>query len=444
MTRERRLSLASPLDGPSCPTVEIVASTRREEARAAMATVNGLRREGVSVRDIAVVARDLDPYEEPLFRAALQYDVTPVFWTQLRVTRTRPYALIDAVCAMFAEERVGSDALFRPLEHGWVPTDGVKGRDDTDGEGGTDDDPWPVEQSAIQSAKRTLPDGPRSIADWCDEPAERSDKRDDPTEPRDESADHAVDSRVLRFVEWAAAHEVADPPPETVGELLGDVVDAYRTVGLPATQKRDSPALLETENDARAVTRVTTLVTQVERKYADWLADGTLTESWEEVRELCRLLATQRPGRREHSNARAVDAMEANDVWALSIPYVIVVGLVEGEWPQPTESVVPPELQESVLAGDGAAGIVAPRTAWGDGRDRDHFADAMRAATRGVVVTRHTRTSAGDERHPSPYLASLDLDTVPDSARQRLTSTDGALPERIAKWVATDAGATDE
>lgn len=427
MTRESRLSLASPLEGPSCPTAEIVASTRHEEARAAMATVRGLRERGAPVRDVAVVARDLDPYEEPLFRAAIQYGVTPVFWTQLRATRTRPYALVDAVCAMFADEQGDANALLRPLEHGWAPTGAVRDGGDA-GNPGSADSPWPVEGSTLRSAKRALPDGERPIADWRDELADR----------HDESGTHAVDPRVQTFVEWAATHVTDDPAPETVGDLLGDVVDTYRAVGLPATKRRDSPALLATETEARAVIRMTTLATQVERKYADWLADGTLTASWKAVRELCRLLATQRPGRREHSNARAVDVMEANDVWALSVPYVIVVGLVEGEWPQPTESVVPPELQESVLVGDGSTGVVAPRTAWGDGQDRDHFADAMRAATRGVVVTRHARTSAGDEKHPSPYLASIDADTVSETALQRLTRTDGTLPERIAKWVATD------
>lgn len=456
MTRERRLSLASPLDGPSCPSAEIVASTRREEARAAMATVSGLREQGVPVRDVAVVARDLDPYEEPLFRAAIGYDVTPVFWTQLRVTRTQPYALVDALCATFADERIGPDALLRPLEHGWAPVEvaedavdavdaenaeDAKDAEDAEdtkdaedaGEADVSGGSWPVDRPTIESVKRVLPPGTRSIADWHAELADG----------RVESTTTDVDERVRQFVAWAATNATAEPTPETVGEVMRDALAAYRTVGLPAIRSRDSPALLETEREARAVNRVTTLVAQVERKYGDWLAEGTVTESWDAVRELCHALATGRPGRREHSNARAVDVMEANDVWALSVPYVIVVGLVEGEWPQPPGSVVPPELQETVLAGEGATGVVAPRTAWGDGQDRDHFADAMRAAARGVVVTRHTRTSEGDERAPSPYLAWVDAETVTDPARRRLTSTDGTLPEPIATWVATDAEGPD-
>lgn len=440
MTRSGRLSLAAPLDGPSCPAAEIAAATRRDEARAAMATVAALAERGVPVRETVVVARDLDPYEEPLFRAAIRYGVTPVFWTQLRVTRTRPYALLDALCAALDGGRVDPETLLRPLEHRWAPagaeppgaterTTGVGtaagGSDAAAGEpGATADEPgaapdesdaepggWPVEPSTVQAAVRSLPAESRPIAEWTD----------------------AVDdARVRRYVAWAAAHAGDDPRPETVGSVLGDAVEAYRAVELPRTNARDSPALLETETEARAVVRAETLVAQVERKYADRLSDGTLAASWETVRELCRLFATQRPGRREHSNATAVDVMEANDVWGLSVPYVIVVGLVDGDWPRATAGVVPPELQETVLTGDGRTGVVAPRTEWADGRDRDHFADAMRAATRGVVLTRHRRTTGGDERRPSPYLAAVDADAVTRAERERLTGVDPELPAPIA------------
>ncbi|WP_128903761.1 PD-(D/E)XK nuclease family protein [Halorubrum amylolyticum] len=414
MTAPDRLSLAAPPDGPACPIAEIAAATRRDEARAAMATVSALRDRGVPVRDAVVVARDLDPYEEPLFRAAVGYGVTPVFWTQLRVTRTRPYALVDAVCAAFAADRADPETLLRPLEHRWTPA--------AETDAAEMDASWPVEPSAVRAAARALPADARAIPDWRDAVASRD----------GEGADPAIDGRVRTYVEWAADRAVGEPTPDAVGAVLDEVIAAYRRVGLPATADRDSPALLETETEARAVDRLRTLASRAERKYADRLADGSVSRSWEAVRELCRLLATQRPGRREHSNATAVDVMEANDVWGLSTPYVIAVGLVDGEWPGPTESVVPPELREAVLAGDGSTGVVAPRTAWGDGRDRDHFADAMRAATRGVVATRHARTREGDERRPSPYLAAVETDAVTDDARRRLTGTANELPAPIA------------
>ena len=95
MTHAHRTALTGELAPPSCPVVELTAPTRREEARAVMATIREVRDRGVDVRDIVVVARDLDPYEQPLTRAAIQYGVTPVFWTQLRVTRTEPYAVMS-------------------------------------------------------------------------------------------------------------------------------------------------------------------------------------------------------------------------------------------------------------------------------------------------------------------------------------------------------------
>jgi ATP-dependent helicase/nuclease subunit B len=124
--------------------------------------------------------------------------------------------------------------------------------------------------------------------------------------------------------------------------------------------------------------------------------------------------------------------MEANDVWALSVPYIIAVGATAAEWPAQTDSVVPSELQEAVLSGAGATDIVAPRTAWGDSRDRDHFADAMRAAERGVILTRYTQTEDGDDVHPSPFLTSLEMETVSGQARTQLTSTTPQLPPEIA------------
>jgi len=91
------------------------------------------------------------------------------------------------------------------------------------------------------------------------------------------------------------------------------------------------------------------------------------------------VIATQRPGRREHSNARALDVFEANDIWALDVPYVIGVGMTAEEWPQPSRSPLPPEFQEAILRG-GATGTLAPQPAWVGGRDRDQLGDVLRAA----------------------------------------------------------------
>jgi len=84
VTGSDRLARSAPIDTPAVPTIEIASPTRRDEARSAMAVAAALRDSGVPVRDIAVAVRDLDPYEEPLFRAAIQCGIAPVFWTQLR------------------------------------------------------------------------------------------------------------------------------------------------------------------------------------------------------------------------------------------------------------------------------------------------------------------------------------------------------------------------
>ena len=122
MTRSRdRLALDVSNVKPGVPVSEIAATTRHEEARAAMAVVAELREGGVPVRDIVVVARDLDTYEEPLTRAAIRYGVTPVFWTQIRLTQTRPFRLLMAICELFATPEPDRDDLFTPLELGWTP-----------------------------------------------------------------------------------------------------------------------------------------------------------------------------------------------------------------------------------------------------------------------------------------------------------------------------------
>ncbi|KKF39411.1 hypothetical protein FK85_28750 [Halorubrum saccharovorum] len=138
-----------------------------------------------------------------------------------------------------------------------------------------------------------------------------------------ESTD-GVDDRFRRFVEWLDAAPA--PEPESVASVLGETVEGYADRGLPETKAADSPALLDTETDARAVVRVRTLVRQLRHKFSDRLEAGTLERSWSDVADLAGVIATQRPGRREHSNARALDVFEANDVWTLEVPYVIAVG----------------------------------------------------------------------------------------------------------------------
>ncbi|SFC58173.1 ATP-dependent helicase/nuclease subunit B [Halobiforma haloterrestris] len=376
-----------------------------------MAIVAELRDRDVPIRDIAVVARDLDSYEQSLFRAAIQYGIAPVFWRQLYVTRTRPYALVESVCEALDADELDRRTLLRPLEHRWAPSNAPS-------------DDWPVDPATLYRVKHALPQGARPTEEWIEVL---------------ETIDDA-DARFTTFVEWLA--DVPEPNPETVTSVLGDVVEAYADHGLAVTRESDSPALLDTETDARAVVRGRTLVQQLRHKFADRLQEETLERSWGDVADLANVIATQRPGRREHSNARALDILEANDVWMLDVQYVIAVGMTADEWPRATESVVPPEFQEVVLRGDDDTSKLAPRTAWTDGRDRDQFLDVFRAAGTGVILTRHTQTVDGDDVHSSPFLDHLDLQTVAESHRQQLLSTNRELPPEIQDFLEERAEAT--
>ena len=327
MTAVDRLTLSEMPGDADVPVTELVTTTRRKEARTVMATVAGLRDFGVPVRDVAVVARDLDLYEEPLYRAAVQYGITPVFWVQLRVTQTRPFALVKSVCDVLGTEAPSREVLCRPLEHRWCPETATSPS-------------WPIDPHTVQVSMQVLPDESRTLGEWHDEL----------------EANPETNDRLLTYVEWL--DDCPEPTPTAIADVLMDVVERYEELGLPVTEQHDSQALVETERDARAVVRVKTLVEQLRHKYADRLDQGTLDRSWSSVVELSQLIATQRPGRREHSNARAVDVLEANDVWLLDVPYVISLGLVDGEWPKQTESVVPPELQEEILRGEGRVGKI--------------------------------------------------------------------------------------
>ncbi|MDL0134751.1 hypothetical protein [Halobacterium salinarum] len=405
MTREKRLALAEPLADTDVPVAEAVATTRRAEARTAMALVRGLRDAGVPTRDIVVVARDLDDYEQVLHRAALQYALTPVFWTQLRATRTTPFALIEEVCDILGAEEVGPAALCRPLELRWCPPT-------------ASETAWPLRQQTIQTTRNVLPSGKRTLSNWQDIVHTKND----------------LDERIGTYIEWLTDRS-SEPAPATVRTVVGDVVEAYEQYGLPATKDRDDPALLETERDARAVVRMRELVRQLPHKYEERLEEGTAEQTWHDVVELARLIVTQRPGRREHSNARAIDVLEANDIWMLDVPYVIAVGLVDGEWPTETASVLPPELQEAILTGDDAARPLAPSASWTAGRDRDQFDDTLRAARSGLIFTRYTESADGEERRPSPLLEYVDPDIISEEARQHLVSSTCELPSEIREML---------
>jgi ATP-dependent helicase/nuclease subunit B len=379
-----------------------------------MALVAGLLEHDVAVRDIAVVVRDLDSYEEPLARAARQHVVVPDFWTQLRVTQTRPFALVTAVCEALAGDVVDKHTLLQPLAYQWTPPASADGH-------------WQISPKTIQRTKTALPEVSVTRAEWID---------------LVEDADE-IDDRVCLYLQWLGNVPAADP--ETAATVLGEVIEAYADSGLPETKIGDSPALLETETDASAVRRVRKLVERLENKLADHFARPSVEQSWATVGELATVMATQRPGRRAHSHARGLDIFEANDIWGLDIPYVIAAGLTDSEWPATSDSTLQPEFEEQILRGSGDASTLAPNTSWTTAHDQDHFADTLRAASTGVIATHHRETTDGEPVHPSPFLSSIDTTHLSDTERQQLRSADRELPASIKTMLSSNPEAeTDE
>jgi ATP-dependent helicase/nuclease subunit B len=377
-----------------------------------MALVKSLLEAGVSERDIAVAVRSLDRYEDALVRASVQHGVVPDIWTQLRVAQTRPYALVISVCDALATGVVDKHTLLEPLEYRWTPPE----TDATDSQ-------WPIDSKQVQYMKAILPEDSLTRAKWVN---------------LVQQADH-IDGRLSTYLQWLTS--VPTPEPETAAAVIGDVVDRYATHGLPETKSADGPALLETETDASAVQRVRKLADQLAAKLGTRLDRPSVEQSWATVGELVTIMATQRPGSRKHTHVRAVDIYEANDMWGLDIPYVIAAGLTAREWPKATGSTLQPECEEQILRGSGEASILAPNTSWTTARDRDHLADTLRAAGRGIIVTRYTETMDGETVHPSPFLRSLETDQLTTTEVQQLRSPERDLPAAITKMLSTDSEA---
>ena len=377
-----------------------------------MAVAAELNDQGVPIRDIVVVVRDFENYEEPLSRAAIQYGLSPVFWRQLHVTRTRPYGLLRAICDVLDADEPSREMLLSPLYHRWSPPE-------------NESEDWPMSPATIDHVGSELPPKGRKLTAWIELCQNQA----------------AIDDRVQMFIEWAA--NTPDISPDAIAEVFGTVVEGYAEHGLSATKQSDDPALLDTETEARAVVRLRTLVHQLRHKFEDRLEEGSVASTWQAVGELADVIATQRPGRREHSNARALDVMEANDVWALDIPVVILIGLTESEWPRETDSALPAEFEEAVLTGNGDAENLAPRPAWTDGRDRDQLLDTLSAAKRGVVAIRHTRTFEGDDVEPSPFLEYIERNHVPESEVSALLGPDRELPVELSNLVTKGADSDD-
>lgn len=414
------------------PVASLAAGTRHDEARAAMALVAALVDHGISPSDVTVVVRDVDPYEEPLTRAARRYGVTPMFWTQLRLKRTPPYRLtVTTIRALTAAEAVDSgeetstdpesvsldvETLLAPLEFEWCPPAAVNAASSHRNDMG-----WPIDQRTVATTRGTA-DGETGL----------------PSEWRGQLAEAGADDRVLTYVDWLADQPMSPTPDELTGVLL-PILEAYREIVLPERHAADNTTLTETARTARALARLAGgdgaseegLVGECAGKYTDWLADGYAERSWTTVAELVDAIATTVPGRREYATARSVDVMEANDTWGLDLPYVIAVGLVDAEWPRPLESSFPAAVRERLCGTEGPASGLRPRSGWTEGRELDQFVDTVRAASEGLILTRFQRDADGVETLPSSYLVALNAPELGREAVDELAGPDRILPDEL-------------
>ena len=386
---------------PDVPLVEIPVSRPQDESRAAFTVVDRLLDSGIPKREILVVASTLQDYEPDLARAAIRRGLTPTFWTQLDLENTQLYRLLHGTVKLLGENRFHTATdLQTILAMGWTPPN-------------PDEDAWPVTQlEAVNAFEGITPNSVESLAQWHTEFASR------------ENAD-----QVLTLLNWLGRDH--SPAPQTVEAVLSGLVERYREYVLPTVMDDDGPALLDTETAARTTVRMETLVKQVAAKYRARRSSARMAAAWTNVASLIESVASQAPGRREHANALAIDVMEPNDVWPQKSKYVIVLGLVEGEWPSPADSQVPAELRDAINGGHEGAEAIVPRPSWTGGRAVDQFAEVLDAATDGVLLLRHTQTVEGEGVPPSSLLDMVPTSTAAEHEREALLRDTPADSEEI-------------
>lgn len=402
------------------PATEIVAETRAQEARAAVALCDSLLSEGVPISDIAIVARDIDQYEQPLERASDPYGRHFSMWTQLDLTRTLPYRLLTATCSVLAAVSAGNidaETLLRPLACYWLPPE------TEDGHG---DPPSLFTPAELSDLRRTFgTDHSGSLQAWRDHLDTTS------------SVDSGSRTRLEHYFDWLH-HHARPPQPDDILSALAPVIDAFEGVVLPAIQRRDTAAYTETSRAGRAVQRVAGdddsehLLREARRKYSNWRDRHQIEASWTAVLEVLETIAAARPGRREHDNAERIDVLDATDTWLRSYPFVIAMGFVDGCWPQQPHGVFPVELRTAVVRGDSPqARRLGIRGAWTEQRDYDHAADAVRTATTHLIVTRFTEDVEGVRYQRSPLLDEFPTAEISDHAYRHLLGPDTRIPDRI-------------
>lgn len=409
------------------PTTEIVAETRTEEARAALAICEGLLEDGVSVSDIVLVARDIDQYERPLTRASSAYGHHLSFWTQLGLKRTLPYRVVAAACSLLAarsDGNVAAETLLRPLTCHWLPPNA---------QDGTGQPPSLFTPAELSELRREIgPEYSGSLDKWRESLAATT------LEP-------SIQARFQSYLEWCEC-QPTEPEPDDILAVLQPLVNTFEDVVLPGIEQQDTAAYTETLRAARAVQRVAGddesehLLRETRAKYRDWRDRHQVAASWTTVLEVLDTIATARPGRREHDNAELIDVLDATDTWLRSYPFVIALGFVDGEWPQQPHGGFPIEARTAVAHGASEDARSLPvRGAWTEEREYDHAVDAIRTATTHLIVTRYTEDVEGVSYQRSPLLAELSPTELSDDAYHHLRGPDTTLPDRIRRSIPADA-----
>lgn len=394
------------------PVVEFVGQTRHEEARIAIATAASLLENGVSPSDIAITAIDLDPYEDLLERAAKRYGLTLAVWTPLNLKRTCPYQFAASLLAVLRERSEGPldiETLGEPLRLGWASPQNQ-----------SLDDPLPadlVDRIVDRYHGTTL-----SITDWKREIAE---------------SDFQSETKryVIGYLNWLGT-QPQQPSPDAVSDTIVEAMEAYEHAVLPS--EAGTEPVSDLAETFRGFDRTMTLLETVQQRYSKWLDYGRTERSWRVVEELLDAFATTLPGRRELPTAAAIDVKEANDLWALEVPYVIAVGLVDTEWPRPVDSPVPSVSRAAISHQEGPKSGVRPHSSWTTARDHDHFVSAAAAASDLFVVTRFATDADGVDQQPSRFLDDLEPTHITDAVAD-LIGDPSMLPEAIAKSVRPEA-----
>jgi len=399
----------------SPPTIELVGQTRHQEARVAVGTAAGLIEKGVSPSDITITAVDVDPYEEFLERAAKRYGVTLAVWTPLNLKRTCPYQFAASLLAVFRARSAGEieiETLGAPLRLGWVSP-----------ENGSIDEPLPpdrVDTLIDQYRGRAL-----TIPDWNEHIAA--------TELNRRTKRH-----LIGYLNWLEAVP-QQPDPESFLDTVLPAMEAYDESVLPS--QVGEKLVSEVAETIRGYESTMTLLRTVHQRYSKWLKHGRTEREWAGLSELLDAFATTIPGRRELPTAAAVDVKAATDMWALNVPFVIAVGLVDIEWPRTVDSVIPPASRAALAQSDQPqVSGVRPHSSWTTARDHDHFVSAVDAAEELLVVTRFAVDSEGVDWRPSRFLDDLELTHSTDAVAALVGDPNPpTLPEAIERHVSTEA-----